>query len=80
MLDFHTRETFPNLDVVLPAFKEGLALYRQQSWDRAAARFSEALSAFPGDRPSRLYLQRCETYRSDPPETGWDGAWDVRRA
>jgi adenylate cyclase len=79
VLDFHTRETFPNLDVVLPAFKEGLALYRQQSWDRAATRFSEALSAFPGDRPSRLYLERCETYRSDPPATGWDGAWDVRR-
>ena len=79
VLDFHTRESFPNLDVVLPAFKEGLALYRQQSWDRAASRFSEALSAFPGDRPSRLYLQRCETYRTDPPATGWDGAWDVRR-
>ncbi len=79
VLDYHTRETFPNLDVVLHAFKEGLALYRQQSWDRAAARFSESLSAFPGDRPSRLYLERCETYRSDPPAIGWDGAWDVRR-
>ncbi len=80
ILDHHTNETFPHLDVVLPAFKEGLACYRKQSWDRAVTCFSEALSAFPGDRPSRIYLGRCETYRTDPPPAGWDGAWDVRGA
>ncbi len=79
VLDHHTNESFPHLDVVLPAFKEGLAHYHKQSWERAAACFSEALSAFPGDRPSRIYLERCETYRTDPPPAGWDGVWDVRR-
>ncbi len=79
VLDHHTNESFPHLDVVLPAFKEGLAHYRKRSWDRAVACFSEALSAFPGDRPSRIYLERCETHRTDPPPAGWDGVWDIRR-
>jgi adenylate cyclase len=79
VLDHHTPSTFPNLDVVLPAFKEGLAHYRQRSWDRAAKFFSEALSACPGDRPSRIYLERCETYRTDPPLASWDGVSVVQR-
>jgi len=80
VLDHHTEASFPRLDVVMSAFREGLACYRKQSWDRAVTCFSEALSAFPGDRPSRIYLGRCETYRTDPPPAGWDGAWDVRSA
>ena len=79
VLEHHTQSSFPNLDVVLPAFKEGLVNYRKQSWDRAAKFFSEALSACPGDRPSRIYLERCETYRTDPPSAGWDGATDFRK-
>jgi adenylate cyclase len=78
VLDHHTEESFPNLDVVISAFGRGLGYYRKQSWSRAAACFSESLTAFPGDRPSRLYLERCETYSTESPPLGWDGAWDVR--
>ena len=79
VLDHHTPSSFPNLDVVLPAFKEGLAHYHQRSWDQAARFFGEALSACPGDRPSRIYLERCETYRADPPPANWDGVSIVQR-
>ena len=78
VLDYHTPSSFPHLDVVLPAFKEGLAHYHKQSWGRAAAFFSEALSAFPGDRPSRIYLERCETYLADPPPASWDGVSNIQ--
>jgi len=78
VLDHHTNESFPHLDVVIPAFAEGIAHYRKQSWSRAAVFFSEALSAYPGDRPSRLYLERCEIYRTEPPLPGWDGVWAVQ--
>jgi adenylate cyclase len=80
VLDYHTEETFPRLDVVVAAFAQGLAHYRERAWLRAAACFGEALAAFPGDRPSRLYLERCETYVTESPPSGWDGAWDVRIA
>jgi len=78
VLDHHTPESFPNLDVVVPAFVQGVAHYRKQSWARAAVCFSEALTAWPGDRPSRLYLERCEVYRVEPPRPGWDGVWTVQ--
>ena len=78
VLDHHTNESFPNLDVVLPAFAQGIAHYRKQSWSRAAVCFSEALTAWPGDRPSRLYLERCEVYRVEPPRPPWDGVWTVQ--
>lgn len=78
VLDHHTNDSFPRLDVVIPAFAEGIAHYRRQSWSRAAAFFSEALSAYPGDRPSRLYLERCEIYSTEPPPPGWDGVWTVK--
>ena len=78
VLGHHTDESFPHLDAVTAAFAEGVTHYRRQSWSRAAAFFSEALSANPGDRPSRLYLDRCEFYRAEPPPPGWDGVWTVR--
>lgn len=78
VLDHHTVETFPRLDVVMPAFAEGIANYRRQSWSRAAAFFGEALAAHPGDRPSRLYLERCELYSTEAPPASWDGSWDIR--
>jgi adenylate cyclase len=78
VLNHHTNDSFPRLDVVIPAFAEGIAHYRRQSWSRAAAFFSEALSAYPGDRPSRLYLERCEIYSTEPPPPGWDGVWTVK--
>ncbi|MBI2295764.1 MAG: GAF domain-containing protein [Betaproteobacteria bacterium] len=78
VLDHHTDESFPRLDVVLPAFAEGMSHYRRRSWSRAAAFFSEALSAHPGDRPSRLYLERCEIYSTEPPPSDWDGVWAVQ--
>lgn len=78
VLDHHTKESFPNLDVVLPAFKAGIEQYRKQSWSRAATCFGEALAACPRDRPSRLYLERCEVYRIDPPRPDWDGVWTVQ--
>lgn len=62
----------------MAAFSEGLAHYRRQSWARAATFFSEALAAHPGDRPSRLYLERCELYSTESPPPAWDGAWDIR--
>jgi adenylate cyclase len=78
VLDHHTEESFPRLDVVAGAFARGIAQYRKRSWEQAAAHFSEALAAFPGDRPSRLYLERCEAYSTESPPPAWDGAWDVR--
>jgi len=79
MLDHHTPESFPGMDDVRAEFSRGLALYRARDWRAAATAFHGALKAHPGDRPSQLYVARCEAYSADPPPADWDGVWSLRQ-
>jgi adenylate cyclase len=61
-------------------YQQGIALYRQQQWDEATAKFidSEKLEdVFPRrpTTPSRVYIERCEFLKAHPPGPHWDGAW-----
>ena len=63
-------------------YHEGLALYRQQRWEEAIARFtaSERLEeVFPHrpTTPSRVYIERCRLLKANPPEPDWDGTWSL---
>ena len=58
-------------------FSAGLELYREQVWEEAAKRFSNALNANGEDRPSRLFLDRCDYYKANPPQKDWDGVWTL---
>jgi len=77
VMEHHTAESFPHMDEVIFAFTEAVALYRDRNWDQAIRLFTEALKANPADRPSSLYLQRCEIYRKTPPPDNWDGVWSL---
>ncbi len=78
VLEHHTAESFPHLDEVIFAFAEAVAHYRNRSWERAAVLFADILKACPSDRPSQLYLERCEIYRKNPPLADWDGVWALQ--
>jgi adenylate cyclase len=75
ILDYHTDETFPNLRECLECFREGLASYRRQQWDRSESAFLEALNNSPADELSRIYLQRIAQMRAHPPGDDWNGVW-----
>jgi adenylate cyclase len=75
VLEHHTAESFPHMDEIIFAFAEAVAHYRNRSWERAARLFTDILKACPADRPSQLYLERCEIYRKNPPPADWDGVW-----
>jgi len=77
VMEHHTAESFPHMDEVIFAFTEAVAHYRDRNWDQAIRLFTEALKANPADRPSSLYLQRCEIYRKTPPPENWDGVWSL---
>lgn len=53
-------------------FAEGLQLYRAQRWTDAEAAFVRAHTLDPQDRPSDVFAQRCEYYRTHRPQA-WDG-------
>ncbi|MGE3908782.1 MAG: CHASE2 domain-containing protein [Chloroflexota bacterium] len=61
------------------AYQEGIELYRERDWLGAAARFQEAVRLNPNDRPSAVYLQRCEDLLHDPPPVDWDGVYVMTR-
>lgn len=74
VLDYHTEHSFPHIMETLALFKEGRALYRQGSWDRASRFFQDALSLHPADNLSRFYLERCRYLRANNP-VDWQGIW-----
>ena len=76
-LDHHTEQTFPRMGDTLSAFETGLRHYRKREWQKAIGAFTEALTHYEHDQPSKLYLNRCEHYRQDPPPEDWGGVWSM---
>ena len=70
----------PQLSQMCGLYQEGMELYRKQEWDQAKALFtqSEALEEVfekrPGN-PSKVYMERCDHFKANPPGDDWDGAW-----
>ena len=78
VLDYHTEETSPALMEVVNHFRDGLALYRRREWDRAIARFDEALRLNPNEKLCGMYVERCVCFREEPPGDDWDGGWIMK--
>jgi adenylate cyclase len=78
VLDYHTEETCPGLMEVLNYFRDGLALYRSREWDKAVARFEEALCVNPNENICQMYIDRCVLFREEPPGEDWDGGWIMK--
>ena len=53
-------------------FESGLDLYKNGEWESAEKAFVEALRRFPGDGPSRLYLDRTRALIRCQPSSGWE--------
>ena len=77
-LDYHTEASFPNPMEVINHFKDGLAKYRRQDWEKAKVAFQEALKAYSGDKLSKIYIERCDYFQKNPPEKEWDGVWVMK--
>ena len=77
VLEFHTPDTFPNLNDAMGHFRDGVERYRDGAWDDAIARFHKVLKANPQDRLSEIYVDRCEHYKVEPPAADWGGVWTM---
>ena len=74
VLDYHTPQTFPNLMDNVGYFNEAIVNYRAGEWDKSIRKFTEALTANPNDDLAKIYIDRCERLKANPPES-WDGIW-----
>jgi len=54
-------------------FAEGLAAFRNRSWDQARTTFQQCIEVSEQDGPSEFYLALCDQYLKTPPsEESWD--------
>ena len=74
VLDYHTKETFPNMIEVLEMFNNGMEYYNEGNWDKAIAQFKKAQKGNPDDVAANMYVERCEVLKKRDPKD-WDGVW-----
>lgn len=65
----------PEKKKTVSLFTEGLALYRDRRFTDATAKFFESLKTSPDDKPSQIYIKRCEQFLAAPPPRDWDGVY-----
>ena len=56
---------------------EALAAYRSRNWNDAEAGFRACLALRPHDQPARLFLERIQRLRDNPPPSDWNSAWGL---
>ena len=77
ILDYHTEESFPNIQDVLNVFKSGRIEYQKQNWDKAKSEFQQAVELNQYDHLSAIYMDRCDHMKANPPGDEWDGVWTM---
>lgn len=77
ILEGRDEREYPGAENMVDTFETGLHRYRERRWADAANAFRQALTIWPGDRPSSLFLSRCELYLKTPPGDDWDGVWTM---
>lgn len=63
---------------LLPSFESGFQLYHERRFAEARQAFTEALAIKPDDECSKLYLERCQDYIQEPPDSDWDGVYTMK--
>jgi adenylate cyclase len=79
-------ELTPQEQELLRIFAEGIALYQAMEWDQAIAKFEQAekIERIPdgATTPSRVFIKRCQEYKSNPPVPAgqtWDGVYRMTK-
>lgn len=57
---------------------DALAAYRSQEWDQAEAALRDCLELSPDDGPSRVFIERLQQLRLQPPGEEWNGVWRLK--
>lgn len=63
---------------VIESFEEGLNYYRNRDFDKAITDFKRILLFAPNDIPSKLFIERCEFFLTNPPTNNWDGVFTMQ--
>ena len=59
-------------------FDQGINLYWERQWDAAVAAFQRALAVQGDDPPSRVFIERCQLFKANPPGADWQGEFVMK--
>ena len=74
ILDYHDEASFPNMIDVLGHFNNGFKAYQEGKFNDAIKSFKNAEKGNPGDKCTKMYLDRCDQLKAKPPKN-WEGVW-----
>ncbi len=63
---------------MLDKYNQGRELFLNRDWKQARVLFKQALKVVDDDGPSKVYVERCDTYAKNPPSRGWDGVYVMK--
>jgi len=63
-------------DAELERFDSALQLYRARNWREARSIFQELAAGLTQDKPTQLYIERCDYFIDHPPVADWDGVFN----
>jgi adenylate cyclase len=58
-------------------YEAGIREYLARNWDGAEERFTAILQRWPNDGAAKTYVDRCGTFRQQPPSPDWDGVYHL---
>ncbi|MFI5345204.1 MAG: CHASE2 domain-containing protein [Elusimicrobiota bacterium] len=61
----------------LPIYEQGINAFDAAKYDVALAAFQKFAEILPGDGPGQLYLERCQEYAVLPPDSTWEGVFNL---
>ena len=74
VLDYHSKESFPNMIEALEMFNNGIEYYNEGRWNDAIKQFNKAKKGNPKDKCSNMYTERCAKLKKADPKD-WNGVW-----
>ncbi|MBC62439.1 MAG: adenylate/guanylate cyclase domain-containing protein [Zetaproteobacteria bacterium] len=63
---------------ILTEHNKGLDLYRNRKWDKALEIYTNLSKKVPDDKLYPELISRCKFIIENPPDSDWDGVWNMR--
>jgi len=64
-----------DLDQYKQVFENAFSAYQRQEWDTAINYFDTCLRIYPDDNVAKLFIARCEKFKSNTSTDTWNGIW-----
>ncbi|GAB4268209.1 MAG: hypothetical protein Kow0029_03410 [Candidatus Rifleibacteriota bacterium] len=61
-----------------PVYHLAIENYLERNWDEAIKLLKTVQKLVPGDKPTEIFIERCEHFKSEPPPENWDGRYILK--